>query len=262
MAQTGCPSSREFNWKIGYRFQDLDASFKSAEFHLAAHVAAGDVNQFFCIKNSGASDKSVPVWPSGDYCIYQRGAKCPATSGTFEAGYVLWDDENGANGNQNKNNKGGALPAGIYNNDTLMRFCCQVNGSVDDPIVLPVDDPFYLMVYKGNCQEVLGTIRIPENICYDTEDTDNHDAVEAPYPLRAVRKTPCIDFCYYQRKYLHTHFFILPAFRICSAFFFYLVIYLKMIFLIIRPSPIFLLAIKTVRIRLIRLVGKRKLGSG
>lgn len=204
MANTGCPKSRNFEWQTGYRFQDLEDSTKltkrTKNFHLAAHIVSGDVDQMFCIKDTVAPDNELPLWPKGRYCIYQRGIQCPATDGSFEAGFVLWDDENGSGSGKNLNRKCGTLPAGQFDNDTLIKFCCQVNGSQDNPINLPTDDPFYLIFYKEDCQEVLGTFHIKENICFDTEETDNHDTVKEPYPVRAIQNVPCIDYCYYQRK--------------------------------------------------------------
>ena len=165
MAITGCPKSRDFEWQIGYRFQDLEDNTKqtsrSAVFHLAAHIVNGDVDQLYCIKDTVVKDKDLPLWPKGKYCIYQRGTKCPETDGKFEAGFVLWDDENGSENHKNLNKKSGVLPAGKFDNDTLIRFCCQVNGSQTNPINLPVEDPFYLIFYEKNkCQEVFGTFHI------------------------------------------------------------------------------------------------------
>ena len=39
----------------------------------------------------------------------------------FAEGYVKWDDED----DLNRNDWQGVLPDGVYNEDTLQRFCCR-----------------------------------------------------------------------------------------------------------------------------------------
>lgn len=73
-----------------------------------------DVQREFCIKNSNKDDSTRPPWPSGQYCIYQKGDTCPPG---LDSGWVVWDDESEIiGGNKNKHN--GTLPRGLYNNNT------------------------------------------------------------------------------------------------------------------------------------------------
>jgi len=113
------------------------------------------------------------------------------------SGSVLWDDEEGASGT-NKNANSGSLPAGVYNQDTKIFFCCHTAGSYDNPIELPFDKPFYLIAFTSHCQEVLNTVHTMEHIVYDTEDYYNHDDQTYPYPYGADFGEPRIYYCYYQ----------------------------------------------------------------
>jgi len=113
------------------------------------------------------------------------------------SGSVLWDDENGASG-KNMNFHDGSIPEGVFNQDTKIFFCCHVAGSCDNPIELPVDNPFYLIAFTPHCQEVLNTVHTMEHIVYDTEDDNNHDNQTYPYPYGADFKPPRIHYCYYQ----------------------------------------------------------------
>lgn len=72
---TGCPPE----WKEGMRYQDtenvLNSNKKSKPFHLSGSVDVHGIRQEFCTKmdaNKGKGD-----WPSGQYCIYRYGARCP-----------------------------------------------------------------------------------------------------------------------------------------------------------------------------------------
>ena len=87
-------------------------------------------------------------WPEGKYCIYKRGPHCPAK---MKEGFVIWDDEN----TDNQNDANGALPEGMYTDDTKIYFCCSTNGNVDNAISLPTKTPFYLFAYQSiKCQKV------------------------------------------------------------------------------------------------------------
>lgn len=199
MPKSGCPKSNGFYWNAGYIFQDLEDTDSltsvSPNSHLQGWVQ-GDVVQYYCIKNnaSAAVDSSRSRWPSGEYCIYKKGASCP--KGMF-SGSVLWDDENSLTG-KNKNKNAGVLPEGVYNQDTKIFFCCQTTGSRNYPIELPISSPFYLMAFTPECQEVLNTIHTLEYITYDTEDDNNHDQKKFPYPYGVSFLEPTIYYCYYK----------------------------------------------------------------
>ena len=199
MAKSNCPTANGFSWKTGQIYQDLEddnnQTTASPNTHLQA-VVSNDVLQFFCIKADDltAIEKNRKQWPKGQYCIYKKGSNCPAG---MLSGSVLWDDENGVNG-KNKNSNFGVLPEGVYNQDTKIFFCCHITGSYDSPIELPSDKPFFLIPFRAHCQEVLNTVHTLEYIVYDTEDNNNHDKKNFPYPYGAEFLKPRIYYCYYQ----------------------------------------------------------------
>lgn len=112
-----CPKSSSFTWETGSLFQDCEdtnpQTSRSPSFHLAGYVK-NDVFQEFCVKTNTINDSANPPWPSGQYCIYQKGEKCPRG---LESGWVVWDDESEVIG-KNKNSWNGTLPKGKYDRDT------------------------------------------------------------------------------------------------------------------------------------------------
>ena len=204
MAMSGCPKADGFSWDTGYIYQDLEddrcRTTASSSFHLQAEVkSSGDVRRSFCMKTnrSSATDFGRSKWPFGQYCIYKKGSACPKG---LQEGWVLWDDENGKDG-VNLNFQSGSVPNGNYNQDTKIYFCCQTVGSSSTPVELPIDKPFYLIAFNNKqCQEVLKAIHTMEFIRYDTENTNNHDKQNYPYPYSADLHLPYIYYCYYQGK--------------------------------------------------------------
>lgn len=202
MASSGCPTAKGFSWETGFIYQDLENNSSrtstSSSFHLrAAVVNSNDIIRGFCMKTtkSSAVDLGRPTWPYGNYCIYKKSINCPTG---LTPGWVLWDDENGQNG-INLNIKNGSVPKGVYNRDTRVSFCCQTVGSIDDPIELPIDEPFYLIAYRSNrCQEVLKTIHTAEFIRYDTEHDKNHDNWGLTHPFGVDSRPLEIHYCYYK----------------------------------------------------------------
>ena len=90
----------------------------------------------------------------------------------MKSGSIKWDDEDGTN----KNSKGGTLPNGTFDDDTLIVYCCQDQGRWSDSIELPLDKPFYLLPHNSrNCQRVKGAKTTLEYIIYDTENDNNYD---------------------------------------------------------------------------------------
>ena len=114
--------------------------------------------------------KSHPL--KGTYCIYKSSNACPYG---MSSGSVKWDDEN----NKNTNKQRGQLPDGVYDNDTLINYCCQTNGNWYDSIELPVIKPFYLLtsnlLSSPKCQMVKWATSQMEYILFDTEDENNSD---------------------------------------------------------------------------------------
>ena len=58
----------------------------------------------------------------------------------------------------NLNACNGTLPDGKFDDDTMFYYCCRSDGSLYEPIVLPSDQPFQLLLgkYEEQCQEVAG----------------------------------------------------------------------------------------------------------
>ncbi|XP_068762594.1 uncharacterized protein [Montipora capricornis] len=201
MPKSNCPPAHGFSWKKGNIYQDLEDKSNqtriSPQSHLHAMRSSTDVIRFFCMKTdkTTAFDASRNPWPKGQYCIYQKGSSCPAG---MLSGSVLWDDENGVNGNRNARN--GEIPEGVYNDDTKIFFCCHTSGSYNVPIELPTAKPFYLIAFRPHCQEVLNTGHIMEFIQYATEIDNNHNQKSFPYPYGAEFRNPRIHYCYYFHK--------------------------------------------------------------
>ena len=146
MPKSGCPGANGFQWQTGYIYQDLEdedsVTTVSPNSQLKGKVS-GDVEQFFCIKDNitAAVERNRPRWPTGEYCIYQKGSDCPDG---LQSGWMFWDDEDGAGGT-NKNAHAGILSKGVFNHNTKIFFCCK--NTVDgykEPKDLPFASPFYL----------------------------------------------------------------------------------------------------------------------
>ncbi|XP_074610958.1 uncharacterized protein LOC141865538 isoform X3 [Acropora palmata] len=131
----------------------------------------------------------------GQYCIYKRD-RCP--SGLKE-GFVRWDDDDVDGSSLNKNDKGGTLPEGIYDQNTKINFCCRTDGRKSHPVLLPTRDPFLLLAYGSEkCQMVKGTVATQEWIHYRTETSSNADKSNGAIPYRGGQRHPTIHYCYYQ----------------------------------------------------------------
>lgn len=201
MADSGCPEGGGFTWYTGHRTEELERDENrnrhSPNIHLKTKIGNPEIERYFCVKNSTKADKEKPKWPNGKYCIYKKGDLCPQD---FHKGSVLWDDDNGNNGS-NRNSRGGELPAGRYNQDTMIYFCCMTTGSVKKRVSLPVNKPFYLLAFESTtCQEVQGAVYSLEYVVFDTENSKNQDEIAYPYPYGANRGQPTIHYCYYRGK--------------------------------------------------------------
>ena len=75
----GCPESNDFDWKVGWRFQDTEdtnpRNGRSESFHLDADVELSRgsyVNRSFCNKEKDSFLKKEKAWPQGDnnyFCL-------------------------------------------------------------------------------------------------------------------------------------------------------------------------------------------------
>lgn len=191
----GCPKTFGVSWETGFRYHDTEddgtENQRSDVFHLAANFSEDGISHEFCIKDDidGEGD-----WPSGKYCIYKRGASCPVN---LKEGFVMWDDEN----TDNQNDKGGALPAGQYTEDTKIYFCCSTTGYVENQISLPAKRPFFLFAYESaRCQKVLNMKVTSEFIKFDDEDHGNTDYEygEYPYGIHRFQKDHMLFLCFYE----------------------------------------------------------------
>lgn len=190
-AETGCPLSPETRWTTGWRFEDTEDrnpnNYKSKSYHLDTAVGL-DVNRTFCMKTH---NDETTEWPKGKYCIFKKG-DCPKG---LDEGFVYWDDED----NKNQNTKGGTLPDGIYDRNTLIRYCCRTDGDKRTPVTLPVSSPFYLKAFNSSeCQRVKGAIATKEFIRFDNEDYKNTDREGGSYPYGAGVANHKIYYCYYE----------------------------------------------------------------
>lgn len=205
MPKSGCPGANGFYWQTGYIYQDLEdvdsVTTISPNSQLKGQVSAGDVEQYFCIKDDSRTtvERNRSRWPAGEYCIYKKGYDCP--DGLL-SGWVFWDDEDGTNANSHN----GVLPEGVFDHDTKIFYCCQnTKDGYKEPIELPFASPFYLMAFRPHCQGVLYTIHKKEYIKYDTENYDNRDRKSFPYPFGADSHVPQIYYCYYRGTWLSYH---------------------------------------------------------
>ena len=145
------------------------------------------------LNSSGQIDQFSYLLFLGQYCIFKKG-NCPKG---LKKGYVFWDDENG----KNINKKGGTLPDGIYDQDTLVYYCCRTDGDKYTPIPLPVISPFYLKAFNtSECQRVEGAIATEEFIRFDTEDSRNKDRQNGSYPYGAGIANHRLLYCYYESR--------------------------------------------------------------
>ena len=112
---------------------------------------------------------------------------------------MRWDDDDVDGSSLNKNDNGGTLPDGIYNQNTKINFCCRTDGKKSDPVLLPTRDPFLLLAYGSEkCQMVKGTVATQEWIHYHTETSSNADKSNGAIPYRGGQRHPTIHYCYYQ----------------------------------------------------------------
>jgi len=139
-------------------------------------------------------------WPDGHLCIYGHGA-VDSTNYKFRQGTVGWDCENGERdwpkefGNQiyldpanevfklmddlsSQQRLVEALPTGLYHvqfDGTSEQYyvqnllCMKEDKSLEKRIILPRDEPFYLMQYQGLCQKVWGMFDTPVELKWATE---------------------------------------------------------------------------------------------
>ncbi|CAH3044625.1 unnamed protein product [Porites lobata] len=208
MAASGCPNDPSVNWRLGTLYQDCEdtdpETHHSFSFNLQASIIQGDVERSFCMKTTTFFDSRRKAWPPGKYCIYLSGRSCPLG---MTVGWIVWDDENASiPGTSNRNHHNGTLPAGKYDSNTLIYYCCSTSGSAQYPISLPLESPFYLIAYgTRTCQAVRGAKSTLEYIYYETEiftlmSMDDYGGAH-PYGVAKGGKGHVIFYCYYTPIY-------------------------------------------------------------
>ncbi|XP_063442713.1 uncharacterized protein LOC134723014 [Mytilus trossulus] len=114
----------------------------------------------------------------------------------FKNGIIYWDDED----RKNSKEKGGVLPSGIYDRDTLINYCCRSDGSDRTKIVLPTYRTFYLLRYFTStlCQLVKGMdVRI-EFVKTNDEDHYNKNYNSGSHPANGGNSNIKLYYCYYE----------------------------------------------------------------
>lgn len=198
---SGCPAG-DFTWYEGWRLQDTETQTPdnawSTGNHFAGTLAKGQYTLEFCTKGEKNPTDFDRSWPKGDYCIFKYG-DCPAN---FAEGWVKWDDEDSLNTNDWQ----GVLPDGVYDEDTIQRYCCRSDGMPTEPIVLPTDQPFYMFQGKREvCQKVANMQVSEEWLRFDDEDfkTPSNSAISDVHPAMEFWNQPTgasgseIYYCYY-----------------------------------------------------------------
>ncbi|XP_071798779.1 uncharacterized protein [Asterias amurensis] len=194
MTDTGCPHGEGLTWQSGTRFQDTEDYKPSNDWSPILHFPprtydVSYMEQLFCIKteNQGTYD-----WPAGSYCVFKYGDNCP---NGMVSGSISWDDENSNNNNYQE----GTVPEGVYNQDTLIYYCCMTDGDVSQPITLPTQNPFYLFPYNSEqCQAVQGMNATQEYFAWVQESSEASQGSH-PYKMMDGRKLK-ISYCYYTGK--------------------------------------------------------------
>lgn len=145
---------------------------------------------YFCV-NTSPRDPRHP-WPRGSYCVFAKNG-CP---NGFRTGTIKLDDEDISN----RNRKSGTLPDGVYDRDTLYRFCCRSDAPHHQAIPLPSAAPFILFQPQGAraCQQVSGMRVSVEWFKWDCEDSNNRNE-RKPFHPRDARLDGDVQLimCYY-----------------------------------------------------------------
>ncbi|XP_066285437.1 uncharacterized protein [Branchiostoma lanceolatum] len=194
---TGCPEPAGVTWRTGVRLQDTEDDNPNNRWTPGLHFDGGfwknNMYQKFCIKTSRSEGSG--NWPRGSYCIFMRHG-CPIG---FGIGEVFWDDKDSIDiFHKNKNHWKGELPDGIYDHNTLIRYCCRNDGNANTRILLPNRSPFYLFRYRQGCQQVAGMNVKEEYFHWDDEDDNNGNRRRGWHPYDdGDSNNHKLHYCYY-----------------------------------------------------------------
>ncbi|ESO02767.1 hypothetical protein HELRODRAFT_192146, partial [Helobdella robusta] len=142
------------------------------------------------LKMSGNTD----LHKKSKYCIFKKG-KCPLM---FKDGWIYWDD-GGSWLWTTTQMSSGTLPDGTFNRNTKIEYCCRVDGQASVPIILPTQQPFYLLQYGDTCQEVQDMLVREEWLYWVDEWVMNYNKAEGFHPriIRNPKYTTLLYYCYY-----------------------------------------------------------------
>ena len=114
----------------------------------------------------------------------------------FEKGSITWDDRN-----KKPINKGN-LPDGEFSESgkTRIDYCCRKDGLASSAIFLPIDKPFYLLRYGGQCQNVHGMTVVEETAHWDDSEFMNKSTKDGSHPDDTASDSDHkLHYCYYAK---------------------------------------------------------------
>ncbi|XP_076072782.1 uncharacterized protein LOC143044606 [Mytilus galloprovincialis] len=200
---SGCPNSH-IMFETGWRFHDNEDTTQNNSWSIGHHLAGDTHNRidskfYFCTQVSSILGVYHRNWPVGNYCILKYGT-CPLG---FNEGSINWDDEDAGN------NKGGTLPSGTYQaSDTIIFYCCRSDGHNANKMFLPLDKPFYLLKFTGDCQQVYGMRVQEEFFQFDDQNSNNHGSCHGAHPYdTGCDKDQNLHFCYYEADHQNSVIF-------------------------------------------------------
>ncbi|KAL4225540.1 hypothetical protein ACF0H5_016228 [Mactra antiquata] len=194
----GCPA-HSVQWQVGWRLFDTEDTNPKNKYsagiynYLKGDFQVNDIRLFFCIRTTSRISRYDQPWPRGTYCILKY-HDCPTG---FAEGSIFMDNDD----YNNHNTKGGTLPDGTYDENTLMKFCCRDDGSSHHPIVLPTRYSFILVRSGTMCQQVEGMYSRDLFVEWDDEDLFNSNENHGKHPYEDGGSTNTrLHFCYYRRS--------------------------------------------------------------
>ncbi|XP_056000759.1 uncharacterized protein LOC125676191 [Ostrea edulis] len=205
---TGCPGDKSL-WKIGNVTHQVNASrvlfpnntFHYQGMHLKGLQKSSVFKMSYCGRNLSSSPSEDP-WPKGSYCIAQVSNQCPAG---FSSGYISYSlysrhypqpviHQVGISGGVPKYQ---ISPGRNY----MVYYCCRNDGSIDQPIILPYQEPFYLYPDQRTrkCQKVFGMRYSDEWVKYPYTQLYSRCYHFYPYD-EDCDHFHTVHYCYYSRN--------------------------------------------------------------
>ncbi|XP_050388454.1 uncharacterized protein LOC126807724 [Patella vulgata] len=138
--ENGCPEGL----KEGKVVVHSTKSYNSNLWHLGSGYDGTKTEIQVC--TSDEDNKSEVPWEPGVYCILRKGGKCPAG---FTESFIQY-------GETTAPETTGAVPDGVFEQQTRLFFCCRSDGFQDLAVRLPNTVPFALVSHSGTCQIIEG----------------------------------------------------------------------------------------------------------